>query len=98
MVLLLYVTVDYGDARLPGVFSFGLESFFVESLRSESQDPAVVAPAAAGSPGARPSVERTASRSALAIRLSVVPLHYSPPRVHGVAAQPSSPDGASDDH
>jgi len=36
VALVLYLGVDYCDPSIPGVFSFGTESFFVETVDSRS--------------------------------------------------------------
>lgn len=36
LAVVLYLSADYCDPSIPGVFSFGTESFFVESVDSRS--------------------------------------------------------------
>jgi hypothetical protein len=36
LALVLYVSADYCDPSMPGVFSFGTEAFFVDSVDSRS--------------------------------------------------------------
>jgi hypothetical protein len=42
LALVLYLSADYCDPSMPGVFSFGTESFFVDSVESRSAVRAVL--------------------------------------------------------
>jgi hypothetical protein len=94
------VSVDYCDPSIPGVFSFGTEAFFVDSIDSRSSARAAL-PLSTSSLRARDTV--MPSRDPLG-----TPVHASSPvparaerqpyvpRAHVMTPSPAAPGGAED--
>jgi hypothetical protein len=93
----LYLMLDYCNPSTPGVFSFGPQSFFIESIDVRADIP-VHAIRPAPSPWAirdTPDTPRTGFTPRFPHRLVVGP--YSP-RAHIVASSTRSPADSSEDH
>jgi hypothetical protein len=101
LALVLYVSADYCDPSIPGVFSFGTETFFVDSVDSRSS-------------GREPRPLRTSPWRPLdTVMLSQAPLGNAVrpssreqaraerqpyvPRAHVMTSSPAAP-GAAEDH
>ncbi|HKQ65866.1 MAG TPA: hypothetical protein VJZ73_12705 [Methylomirabilota bacterium] len=91
----LYLTADYCDPSVPGVFFFEADSYFVDSTEARPAMPQVASPAVSGVLPVRDLVEppmprvSTASRAAAQIRRL--------PRSYVVASSPARPQ-SSEDH
>jgi hypothetical protein len=90
----IYLTADYCDPSVPGVFFFETDSYFVDSTEARPAMPQVASPALSGVLPVRDVVEpprvSTAPRSAAQVR------RYSP-RSYVVASSPARPQ-SSEDH
>lgn len=96
-VLLLYLTADYCDPSVPGVFFFDSESFFMESVEAKTPV-SFAAPSRPASPLPVPRpVETPTIRSTALARASVVRAPYFP-RMHLAASHPRSPVDPAEDH
>jgi len=95
LAVVLYLSADYCDPSIPGVFSFGTESFFVESVDSRS--------------GVRPvlpvNIATVRARHTITPLRTLVPMpaharaEHRPyaPRAHVLIAPPATP-AADEDH
>jgi len=93
LAVLSYLTADYCDPSVPGVFWFGTESFFVESTEARPAMPVLASPAMRVLLPDRDVLEPLAPRMVAA----------APPRVRVVrrsytAVSPPSAPESSDDH
>ena len=96
VAVLLYLTADYCDPSVPGVFWFGTESFFVESTEARPALPVLASPAMRALLPDREVLEPIAPRMVAA----------SPPRARVarqsprsyISVSPSSAPESSDDH
>jgi len=95
LALVLYLSADYCDPSIPGVFSFGTGSFFVDSVESRSAARVVPPVSTSALPGYGTVTLRAPAPTpvvhARADRRPYVP------RAHIVTSPPAAP-GASEDH
>jgi hypothetical protein len=97
LAVLLYLTADYSDPLVPGVFWFeNTDSFFVESTEARPAMPSVAySPMRAVLP-AREVLETVAPRVSAAAPPRERP-HRHPPRTSVTVARSAAPE-SSDDH
>ncbi len=97
LVVQLYLTADYCDPLVPGVFSFdNPDSFFVESTAARPAMPVLASPAMLAVPPVREVVEPVARRMTATAPLRARPHRHSPRSY--VAVSPRSAPESSDDH
>lgn len=101
LALVLYVSADYCDPSIPGVFSFGTETFFVDSVDSRSSARAAL-PLSTSSLRPRDTVMPTQASLGTTVQASSpVPARAERqpyvPRSHVVTSSPAAP-GAAEDH
>lgn len=101
LALVLYVSADYCDPSIPGVFSFGTETFFVESVDSRSSARAALPlstlplrPRDTVLPSRAPVGTAVHASSPVPARAERQPYV---PRAHIVTSSPAAP-GAAEDH
>lgn len=98
LAVVIYLTADYCDPSVPGVFSFETESFFVDSIESRSALRPFVPTDTAQLPAlARDTItppRRSFAPARVEARAGRVP---HPPRAQIIASPPAAP-GASEDH
>ncbi len=96
LVVQVYLTADYCDPLVPGVFSFETDSFFVNSIEAKPAMPTLISPAVGGALPVRellaPFTPRVIATARPRVRLD----RYSA-RSH-IAASPPSAQGSSEDH
>jgi hypothetical protein len=95
LAVLVYLTADYSDPLLPGVFWFDTESFFVESTEARPVMPVLVSPAIQAMRPAREVLEPITTR-VIATAPTAPAAHFSP-RAYTTVSPPSAPE-SSDDH
>jgi hypothetical protein len=101
IAVVLHLSGDYCDPSIPGVFSFGAESFFVESVESRSSSRTVL-PLSTSASRARDNVMPLRGSIALSLHVSA-PVHVRAERqpyvpcAHAVESQPAAPS-ATEDH
>lgn len=95
LALVLYLTADYCDPSIPGVFFFGAESFFVESVESRSAARPVLAVSSSPSPRRAP-VKTLRAPLATPEHARAERRPYSS-RAHIVTSPPAAP-GTAEDH
>ena len=97
LVLLLYLTMDYCDPSVPGVFFFDSDALFMESVQTKT--PVLVAARArlASPLPARATLEKTTIPSAALARTPVGRAPYFP-RTYVPGSHPRSPVDSAEDH
>ena len=90
LAVLAYLTVDYCDPSVPGVFWFGMESFFVESTEARPAMPVLASPTMRAVLPDREVLELTAAAA-------TVRIVRQSPRAYAAVSPPSAPE-SSDDH
>jgi hypothetical protein len=94
LVVQLYVTADYCDPSVPGVFFFDTDSYFVDSIETKTAMPDLTSPAMCAVLPARavlePPMPRTTARPC--VRLG----RYTP-RSYVAASSPTAPE-SSEEH
>ena len=96
LAVLAYLTADYCDPSVPGVFWFGTESFFVESTEARPAMPVLASPAMRAVLPDREALEPIAPRMAAAAPPRARVVRQSPRSY--VAVSTSSAPESSDDH
>jgi hypothetical protein len=96
LAVLVYLTADYSDPMVPGVFWFDTDSFFVESTQARPALPDLVLPTVRAAPPAREALEPSPARVIVTAPARVRLDRYSP-RLY-VGAGPSSTPESSEDH
>jgi len=96
LALQLYLTVDYCDPLVPGVFSFDTESFFVESTQPRPAMPVLADPAMRAVLPARVVVEPIRPRAVTSAPPRARIDRYASRSV-GAVSPPSAPE-SSEDH
>lgn len=101
LALVLYLSADYCDPSIPGVFSFGTEAFFVDSVDSRSSARAALA---LGTSPLRPRDTVTPLRAPVGMAMHASAAGHARaerqpyvPRAHVVTSSPAAP-GAAEDH
>ena len=92
----LYLTADYCDPSVPGVFFFETDSYFVDSTEARPAMPHVASPALSGVLPVRDVVEPPLPRVSTAPRSAAQVRRYSP-RSYVVASSPARSQ-SSEDH
>jgi hypothetical protein len=95
LAVLVYLTADYSDPMVPGVFWFDTESFYVESTQARPAMPDMVSPTVCAVPDHKalePPTPRVVVTAPPRVRLD----RHSP-RAY-LAAAPSSAPESSEDH
>ena len=92
----LYLTADYCDPSVPGVFFFESDSYFVESIEARPAMPVLASPAMRGVLPVREVLEPPTLRATATARASV-PLGRYSPRSYVVASSPAAPE-TSEEH
>jgi hypothetical protein len=97
LAVCLYVTADYCDPSIRGVFRFATDSFFIESIRS-APVPDASLPSSTSPLGRRDTITLS-QRSLLTTRVKVQRGErlVHPPRAQ-ISAAPLATSGASEDH
>jgi hypothetical protein len=93
--LVLYLSADYCDPSIPGVFSFGTQSFFVDSVDSRSTARVVPPVSTSALRGYRTVTPLRAAAPTLVHARADRPPYV--PRAHIVTSPPGAP-GAAEDH
>jgi hypothetical protein len=96
VAVLLYVTADYCDPSVPGVFFFETESYFVDSTEARPAMPPLASPAMCAMLPVRDVLEPPMPRVTAASRVSAR-VRANPPRSYVVASSPAHPE-SSEDH
>jgi hypothetical protein len=96
LAVLSYLTADYCDPSVPGVFWFGTESFFVESTEARPAMPVLTYPTMHAVLSGRELLEPI-TLGAVVTRPPRVLLVRHPPRSHAAVSAPSALE-SSDDH
>ena len=96
LAILLYITADFVDPMIPGVFSFDADQFFVDSVVQLTPDVGEALPELG--PGASESSTRRDSDQGPRIAWSHAPRVRHAPRSHLARAGSSSPPSRSEDH
>jgi hypothetical protein len=96
LVLLLYLTMDYCDPSVPGVFFFDSEALFMESVQAKTPVSIAAPPRLASPLPARETLEKTIQSTTLA-RTPVVRTPYFP-RTYRSGSPPRSPVDSAEDH
>ena len=92
----LYLTADYCDPSVPGVFFFETDSYYVDSTEARPAMPQVASPVLSGMLPVRDVVEPPMPRAATTTR-SAAPVRRYSPRSYVVASSPTHPK-SSEDH
>lgn len=95
LALVLYLSADYCDPSIPGVFSFGTQSFFVDGVESRSAA-RVVPPVSASVPRAYRTVTALRAPAPTPVHARADRRPYVP-RAH-IVTSPSAASGAAEDH
>jgi hypothetical protein len=96
VLVLLYLTADYCDPSVPGVFFFETETYFVDSTEARPAVPPLASPAMRAVLPVRDRREPPMPRVTAAPRPSAR-VRAAPPRSHVVASSPAHPE-SSEDH
>ena len=96
VAVLLYLTADYCDPSVPGVFCFETESYFVDSTEARPAMPPLASPAMCAVLPVRDVLEPPMPRRTAAPRVSVR-VRANPPQCYVVASSPAHPE-SSEDH
>lgn len=96
VVILLYVTADYCDPSVPGVFFFETESYFVDSTEARPAMPPLASPAMCAVLPVRDVLEPPMPRVTAAPRVGAR-VRANAPRSYVVASSPAHP-ASSEDH
>jgi hypothetical protein len=97
LVVQLYLTADYCDPSVPGVFFFETDSYFVDSVEAKPAMRVLTSPSMCAMLPARQLLEPpTTPRATTAARPSARLGPYSP-RSYIVASPPTAPE-SSEDH
>jgi hypothetical protein len=97
LAILLYITADFVDPMIPGVFSFDADQFFVDSVVQLTPDAVGEALPELG-PSASESSTRRASDQGPPIAWSRAARVRHAPRSHLAHARAPSPPSRSEDH
>ena len=92
----LYLTADYCDPLVPGVFSFNTDSFFVESTEARPAMPVLASPVMRAVLPVREVLEPVARR-VIAAAPPRARLDRYAPRAYIAVSPPPAPE-SSDDH
>ena len=96
LAVLVYLTADYSDPSVPGVFWFGTESFFVESTEARTAMPDLDAPSIRATLPARVVLEPITPGATVTQPPRVRVVRHSP-RSYAAVSPAAAPE-SSDDH